>query len=360
MSQPREGLEAARTSDAVPTQILIATDRRRGRWVSALSWVYAVFILVMLGLIRWVGGQWWGAIALLFVPRLVFLAPVPILAVLSLRSRNFSDWVVQGASALVVLGPLMGLNAPLGRLIARPSAGASPSLRVVTFNLSMFPIRAAEFRAWIDREAVDVICFQEGGREEDEIRRMLKQSGWQVSKRRMVASRFPIVEELAPFPEESESDERYTALLERVRLAPPRGPRIVVASVHLPTLRKGIEHLIDEGDPTGLTRHREWWSHELSRVLSALAEVRDAPLLVAGDFNMPADDATMAALKANFRFAFDEAGWGYGHTRPARVPWVRIDHVLAGPDWTVLSCRVAPDFGSDHRPLLARLGMPVR
>jgi vancomycin resistance protein VanJ len=358
MSEPRQDPGAPRISDAAVTQVLIATNGRRGRWVSVLSWFYAALVLLALGLIRCGGGQWWGAIALLFVPRWLFLAPLAILAFLSLWSRNLRGWVVQGASALVVLGPLMGLNTPIRHLIDPPSVGASPPLRVVSYNLSLFPIRDAEFRAWVEQERVDVICFQEGGREEDAIRRSLREAGWHVSKRQMVVSRFQIVEELPAFPEQSESDERYTALLERVRLAPPRGPRIVVASLHLPTLRKGIEHLIDEGDPTGLTRHREWWSHELARVLSALAEVNDAPLLVAGDFNMPADDATMAALKANFRFAFEETGWGYGYTRPAAIPWVRIDHILAGPDWRVLSCGVGPDFGSDHRPLIAKLAMP--
>ncbi len=357
MAEAREDPNAAKI--AAPTKVLIATTGRRGRWVSVLSWMYAAVILAALGLIRWVGGQWWGAIALLFVPRWLFLAPLPILAVMSLWSRNLRGWIVQGATALVVLGPLMGLNTPVGKLIER-RVPAVASLRVVSYNLSLFPIRALEFRSWVERESVDVICFQEGGREEDEIRRLLRESDWHLSKRRMIASKWPIVEELPAFPEQSESDERYTALLERVRLAPAQGPKVVVASVHLPTLRKGIEHLIDEGDPTGLTLHRAWWSHELSRVLSALAEVTDAPLLVAGDFNMPSDDATMAALKTNFFFAFEETGWGYGYTRPAKVPWVRIDHILVGPGWSVQSSRVGPDFGSDHRPLIARLGLPVQ
>ncbi len=51
-----------------------------------------------------------------------------------------------------------------------------------------------------------------------------------------------------------------------------------------------------------------------------LAGSSDLPVIVGGDFNMPADDSTMAALRLSFRFAFEEAGWGYGYTRPSRSP----------------------------------------
>src|SRR4051794_14794756 len=36
-----------------------ATRAPRGRWLAALSVAYAVFLLVVLGLMRWLGGDWW-------------------------------------------------------------------------------------------------------------------------------------------------------------------------------------------------------------------------------------------------------------------------------------------------------------
>lgn len=50
----------------------------------------------------------------------------------------------------------------------------------------------------------------------------------------------------------------------------------------------------------------------MGRVVGALSDVRGTPLLVGGDFNMPADDSTMAALATRFTFGFEDAGWGYG------------------------------------------------
>jgi endonuclease/exonuclease/phosphatase (EEP) superfamily protein YafD len=32
---------------------------------------------------------------------------------------------------------------------------------------------------------------------------------------------------------------------------------------------------------------------------------------------------------------------------------VRIDHILAGPGWRCRRCRVGPDAGSPHRPVIA-------
>jgi vancomycin resistance protein VanJ len=81
--------------------------------------------------------------------------------------------------------------------------------------------------------------------------------------------------------------------------------------------------------------------------------------VMAGDFNMPADDSTMASLRSLFRFAFEDAGWGYGYTRPSAAPWFRIDHVVTSPEWRVARCRVGPDFGSDHLPLIAELVLPT-
>ena len=65
-----------------------------------------------------------------------------------------------------------------------------------------------------------------------------------------------------------------------------------------------------------------------------MAGTGNLPLVLAGDFNLPADDSTMVALRDHFRFAYAEAGWEYGYTKPSNLPWVRIDHILMGPEWS--------------------------
>lgn len=94
----------------------------------------------------------------------------------------------------------------------------------------------------------------------------------------------------------------------------------------------------------------------------AHTDAERVPLVIMGDFNAstwsPQDEALATR---GFRDAFDEAGTGYGATWPVRgllsfVPSVRIDHVYVGRDVGVASCRVGGDVGSDHRPMIARVG----
>ena len=330
-------------------------EKARGRWVLAASWAYAAFVLGLLGLVHWVADAWWGSTVVLFTPKVAFLGPVVLLAVASAARRCPAHWLLQGATALVVAGPLMGASLPVAGLLDPTPEG--DHVRVVTYNLGTVAVRVNALRDWADRERVDVLCVQEPDTNAEGLRKAFG-DGWHVSKLGRVVSRLPIVEELPMFKHTWDTDERYSSFLDRVRLKTRSGRTILVASIHLPTIRPGFERFFATHDPAGLTVHTDWWAREAGRAFAALADSGDDPLIVAGDFNMPPRDATMAALRGHFRFAFDEAGWGYGYTRPSKRPFVRIDQVLAGPEWAVAACRVGPDFGSDHLPVLAEVVLP--
>jgi vancomycin resistance protein VanJ len=342
-------------SSVDPAPIVGEARPARGRYLLAASWAYAVVMLAVIGLIHGVGDSWWWVPVLLFMPRWLLLGPVGVLAVLSGLRGCPRHWVLQAATAAVVAGPLMGASAAVHQLWERPPLGER--VRIATFNLGLRPILVGDLRRWIEAQKLDVICFQEGGTESDRLDPELPE-GWHLSPKGHIATRLPVDAELPPLPHDWKPGRFYTAHMERVRLRTPSGRGFVVASVHLPTLREGIEGLLKTGGRAEMTRHTAWWGHEMARILAALATTSDVPLLIAGDFNMPADDSTMAALRSSFRFAFEEAGWGYGYTRPAQHPWVRIDHILTGPQWYVSSCRVGPDFGSDHLPVLAEVVLP--
>jgi endonuclease/exonuclease/phosphatase family metal-dependent hydrolase len=82
-----------------------------------------------------------------------------------------------------------------------------------------------------------------------------------------------------------------------------------------------------------------------------------------GDFNMPTVSHLYRSVWRDFTNAFEEAGWGFGYTAPCTtharwfddVPWVRIDHILADPTWTVRACEIGHGRGSDHRLIWASL-----
>jgi endonuclease/exonuclease/phosphatase family metal-dependent hydrolase len=343
-------------ADAIPDEAGPTPRSRReamGRWVMRATWAYAAAVLAVLALIRWVGEAWWGVYVLLFLPRWLFLGPVAALALASGMIRRpapwTGQWAAQAAIALVVAGPLMGLSVPIARLVRPPVEG--DRVRVLTYNVGQAKFDDVGLSVMIELGGIDLICFQEW-KNDPAIDSYLSSKGWYRDRTHRIASRFPIVAELGSLPDDSATEQRSTVMLDRVRVRAPSGVEFIAACVHMPTVRWGFNRL-RAGDLEGLKLHLAWWRHEMERVASALAEHRGTPLVVGGDFNMPEDDSTMAALGSTYRYAFDEAGWGYGYTRPSRYPWFRIDHLLASPEWEVSRCWVGPDFGSDHLPLVA-------
>lgn len=333
-------------------------EARASRWARRLawaSWAYAVLVLLALVLIRWVGSSWSGVTLLLFAPRWIFLGPIAALIVASGVGRHFRHWALQGAILLVVAGPLMNLNLPLWTLWE--SAPAGRTVRVISFNMGQYPMDVDAFTRWADAARADVIFIQEGLRKDPKLVAYFEK-GWYLNHPRSIASRFPIVEELDSLAEAYDREERYSSAVDRVNVKTPEGRELCLVTIHLPTLRRGFERAM-QGDFSGLSLHNDWWGREISRALTLIAEDADRPMILGGDFNMPPDDATMAALRTSFRFAFEDAGWGYGYTRPAVLPWVRIDHLLASPEWSARRCRVGPDLGSDHLPIVAEWVLPA-
>jgi endonuclease/exonuclease/phosphatase family metal-dependent hydrolase len=226
-------------------------------------------------------------------------------------------------------------------------------VRVMTLNRGMNRLNLERMKELIERERIDLICFQEGlSRKNPELDAYLAEQGWHRDREGYLASRFPIVAELPQPPKRGLTIDRTQVTLVRARIRAAPGVEFWLATVQLPTLRFGLYRFLDGGNE-GLRAHVAWWDQELGRLLDGLAEIRDAPLLLGGDFNVPPDHGAMAALGNSFRFAFEDAGWGYGYTRPTRYPWLRIDHILASPDWGFAACWVGPDVGSDHLPLCA-------
>ena len=323
---------------------------RTGRRVVVATWAYAALVLACLILIRRVGESWWPVTVLVFLPRWLFLLPALALVLAAGRCWRRRLWVVQGATVLLILGPVMAPSLPVHRLRAADPRGLR--LRIMTLNRGMAGLDAPRLIRLIERERIDVICFQEG--RSDPALKDYWARGW--SRTTFLASRLPIVggpdrrlldDPDCPYPE-------WRTRLERVRIRAPSGVEFAVASVHLDTVRHGLM-MLRSGDAAGLERHSAWRGAELRRVVAVLSADRSIPVLVGGDFNFPSDSPAFAPARRHFRVGFDEAGWGYGYTYPSRLPWIRIDHILASPHWSVVRCWVGPDVGSDHFPLIAEV-----
>ncbi|MQY07295.1 endonuclease/exonuclease/phosphatase family protein [Actinomadura macrotermitis] len=126
----------------------------------------------------------------------------------------------------------------------------------------------------------------------------------------------------------------------RATVATPHGP-LAVYVAHLGSVRVNPR----EGFSTG---HRDRGARALGE---AVAAERNERVVLLGDLNGTMDDRAFAGLTAQLRSAQD----GFGFTWPASFPMVRIDQILVRgvkPE----SARVLPATGSDHRPVVARIG----
>jgi endonuclease/exonuclease/phosphatase family metal-dependent hydrolase len=85
----------------------------------------------------------------------------------------------------------------------------------------------------------------------------------------------------------------------------------------------------------------------LARALDRV--VGDTPALVAGDMNLWGPP--VRALLRGWRRAVK------GQTWPAWRPHSQVDHIVVR-NLSILSGEVRPDAGSDHRPIVARVGLP--
>ena len=335
-----------------------------------------VFVLFSWLLIRLRGDVDFIPTLLLFSPRWLVLAPIVLLAVLAGLIKQHRLWILHAITLVVVLGPLMDVNLPIGRSVAsaRPT---DVEFGVLTINRGKLPLDPFTFRRLLDRENIRVVFFQEDALNRS-ILEGLPLKEWTYNKDRTLATRFAIVREL-DFPDRWEHEYPvWPTRLSRVVLRTPEGIEFNAASAYMPSMTPGFDRLARGLDFLGLIQAPEspirpelahlprrgvagfmrqlaWRRKQFRFLLAGLEEFRALPLLVGGDLNTPADSRMLDPLRRSFHFAFEDAGFGYGYTRPSQTPWTRIDHLFAGPEWTFTSCRVGPDVHSDHLPLFAHV-----
>lgn len=325
------------------------------RWLGLLIVVYTMSVLFVALLLNVFGDSWWAATVLLYGPRWIWAAPLAVLVpAAALWRRRFLAPLA--ASALVVLGPVMGLRVSLGAVASSVGDDAPPAagtLRVLTYNIggAVKPQPGAIERIVLEAGA-DVALFQECDLLLDAP--SLQSKGYEVRVRAgmCLVTKLPIRKHEWRDRQDLEALEG-AGRIERYTLD-ANGRDVIVVNVHLETVRDGLQairHSAWRGAPvlranTGL-RDLE------SRLAREYVDASQGPLLVAGDFNLPVESAIYDRHWSDLDNAFSEAGLGFGDTKVTRLFGIRIDHVLVGSAWEVERAWVGPDFGGDHRPMIA-------
>jgi len=328
--------------------------------VRNLSIVNLLLIVLLLVLLYTISERWWFSAALTYLPRSPFVLPSLLLLACSVRCHRRSIWV-NVLTALLVVGPVMGLKLPLASLVATPAS--STSLKVVSCNVQHYEPNLAAVLTEIAVLNPDVVAFQEARFEHPLLAEFFKDWHTVQEEEFWVGSRFPVrlLGKCAGV-----AFDRDTAISVEVS-APQRTFRLF--NVHQTTPRRSLTELdpgslISGAGQRRVERHlvlREEESHT-TRVFVADTDP-STPYLVVGDFNMPTSSNLFQTYWGDLTNAFDVTGCGYGYTSPCRrhrawpdfFPWIRIDHILASEHWCVQGCRVGRGNGSDHRLIAATL-----
>jgi len=334
------------------------------RTVGALAVAYPVALLAAVATLLWIGERWWISAVALYLPRLGFAAPLPVicLACLVLRMRRLAT--LQLASALIVTFPLMGLSVPLSARAHRER----PRLRVLSFNVNSAHGGVPAVMGEIDHFAPDVLTLQECG-DDDPLSGALRARypTVEVSGQFIFATRYAVT--AATEPEKLAYGGRSrSARFNRHALETPLG-RLVVYNVHPLSPREalyglrgqtGLLHEIRSGSlfagPAAQRVADNVGLRTLQVQTFADAARRETdPVIIAGDTNLPGLSALLTTELSSFVDGFSEAGWGLGYTFPTDRwrPWMRIDRIMASRPLHFVGFEVGRTRASDHHCVVA-------
>ncbi len=328
----------------------------RQRFARGLAIVYAVALVLVSLSLRYVGEQWWPTTIALYLPRLGYGLPIPLVVGVLVVSKQYRAALASLIfSTLWLVFPLMGCR--LGHDQTAPA-----NFKLMTWNTFYGRNDNAAILVDFQREAPDVFLSQATAHRTKELFRA--QSGYVVESDEefFMVSRFPLVEKFVAPP--YADDDRHSGSFVRYTLQTPHGP-VDVYNVHPRSPREGVEEARGDGFRTRLsdlnlasestvaiTRNSALRRRQLETLREALLASKN-PYIVAGDTNLPTSSWLYHQVfdPLHLADAFEQVGSGLGYTFPAKRPWMRIDRVLTGARFEVLRVRNGGGVESDHRYL---------
>jgi endonuclease/exonuclease/phosphatase family metal-dependent hydrolase len=233
-----------------------------------------------------------------------------------------------------------------------------PVFRVLTCNIQTGEYNAAALSTLIRECGADIVALQECTPE----LRIDLPKGWQTVQDGELAilSRYPLQKSVVQQVIHPPHQWPRTTLLQCI-VTLPQG-KLAFNTLHLPSPRYGLQTVLDRTTIFSLSRKKlliEETAHRrrVSQGMQQAVSLSSLPVIVAGDFNMPADSTIYREVWGRYLNAFSEKGTGYGRTAFESIRGIkvsaRVDHILAGNGLGIRTCETGPDVGSDHIPLIA-------
>lgn len=340
-------MTAASISSSAP-----ALSSRSSRVSTGLIWLAFLGLALVTGFATLADRLWFADMVSFFRPQLALATLAVFCAAVMLRR-----WL-----ASVALAALLAANAlplAISKVPAAPSADAAdprPNLRIVSANLLYDNVTPSRFGDVLAGLAPDIVITQEARFGWPDVLRALPGFPYMAGPEvlwwgsNIVLSRYPTRAQLvADMPESGGPLGGGKAL--RVEVDMPRYERpLVIYAIHAPTPRT----------------FAGWQAR--NRYLDALAEKIAAepegtPVVLAGDWNTPVwSPAYQRTLFLSGLEATERSAWPSPTRIFASLAGVDfgtpIDHVAVSRGIAVAGFATGPDFGSDHRPVVADLKLP--
>ncbi len=268
-----------------------------------------------------------------------------VVAVVSLRTRQWRLLVVTIPLVLWTLGPAAWSYRP-----RTPSSVSGEAVVVASVNLLMVNKDTGPLIEEIRASDADIVLLQE------------YTEHWHAALRAALAEIYPYechvcrddsfgaaVYANRPFLNDPELDVPLgVSALPQIRAVVQLSQRpVVIYNVHLLPV-SSLEYT---------TETRMQFADLLDRLKG-----ESLPVILGGDFNFTETTPQATQLrKLGLAEAFDLGGRGRGATWPVTsflryLPGVRLDHIYLGGGLTCSDCRTGTGRGSDHRPVIARIG----
>lgn len=339
--------------------------RKAGVWLTvSASLAYLVLLLGLMAWVRFGDPDWWLSGVLLYVPRHVALVPIPILAAALFIAKQRRLLWTQVASLVLVLFPIMGLVLPG----PAPSDASAFSFRILSFNVDSGFAGSERIAKAILNANPDIAFIQEAKGATEALKKALEAKYPYIEDRpySLVCSRFPIIEtsQHAKIPiRDWPRSPRFQRHVVRLPLGPvaiynvhPISPR---GALNLHRFR-GAFHAIRTGQAVNdESIEKLEYNLELRRLqiesVARLALSESKPVILSGDFNLPELSRVLHANLGEFQDGFKAAGGGFGYTFPTKLPWMRLDRVLASHDFHFVNFEMDCEGLSDHYCVVAEL-----
>ena len=312
--------------------------RRWGRkvllWAIVLQWIGAVAFIALL----FVGERTQPSLLALYAPRQPFLVvafAALLLVPFTRTKRRRILLVLQSALCAALLFPVLGFSVSMPREAKQP-------IRITSYNVFFGKEGRPALLDEIAAMSSDIIVLQAAYDSlGSALRERLPDRTIHQDYELVLVTRFNLRSADVPPPLPDGTPAMYVKYV----LDTPYGA-LRVYNVHAYSPR----HALFDRDGNQTASNIAQREAQIAAVVAA-ARSDVPPFVIVGDTNLPGWSRIGREHFDGLRDAFDEAGFGFGYTFPAKRPWLRIDRALRGDGARFVDARVGARGASDHRRL---------